>query len=375
MKFLHTADLQIGMKAVQVAEAGERVREERLHALERVVRAARDHHVEFILVAGDVFEDNGVDRIWVQRTADILAGFGGTVYLIPGNHDPLGPGSVWDHPAWKSGRGIQILREEVPVEISAGLLFPCPTREKHSTKNPTAWITGSRGSGIRVGVAHGTVEGVNQDEPDYPIPRNAAEQAGLDYLALGHWHSTTVYKEQDGAERLAYSGTHETTKFGERDSGNVLIVGIPGPGGRPTVTPLRTGSLNWQVLEEKIHLASDLTRVRENIEAIGNPASTLISIHLSGLLSAETRGEMERVREILSSRFLFHRLDTTHLRPSPGDDSWLINLPPGIIRETASRLRALADPSFNSERTAGATPEVASRALLELYALIEEVHR
>jgi type I restriction enzyme R subunit len=48
------------------------------------------------------YKHNGVDRVLVQKVADILAGFGGMVYVIPGNHDPLVPGSVWEHPAWKS---------------------------------------------------------------------------------------------------------------------------------------------------------------------------------------------------------------------------------------------------------------------------------
>ena len=53
--------------------------------------------------------------------------------------------------------------------------------------------TGSTADGsgaIAVGLAHGTVEGVPQDPPEFPIARDAAARAGLDYLALGHWHST-----------------------------------------------------------------------------------------------------------------------------------------------------------------------------------------
>jgi DNA repair exonuclease SbcCD nuclease subunit len=60
-----------------------------------------------------------------------------------------------------------------------------------------------------MGVAHGTVEGVRQDEPDYPISRGAPERAGLDYLALGHWHSTATHPGPDGVLRMAYSGTDE----------------------------------------------------------------------------------------------------------------------------------------------------------------------
>jgi len=63
MKFLHTADWQIGMKAAALGDAGARVREERLAAGRRVVEAAKSHHVDFVLVAGDLFEDNAVDRV------------------------------------------------------------------------------------------------------------------------------------------------------------------------------------------------------------------------------------------------------------------------------------------------------------------------
>ena len=91
MKFLHTADWQIGMRAAHVGAAGARVREERLTAARRVIDAARSAGVEFIVVCGDTFEDNGVDRVLVQKAADILAGFDGPVYVIPGNHDPLVP--------------------------------------------------------------------------------------------------------------------------------------------------------------------------------------------------------------------------------------------------------------------------------------------
>jgi DNA repair exonuclease SbcCD nuclease subunit len=94
MRFLHTADWQIGMKAAVLGDAGARVREERLAAGRRVVETAKSHDVDFLLVAGDLFEDNAVDRVLVQKVADILNSFGGPVFVIPGNHDPLVPGSV-----------------------------------------------------------------------------------------------------------------------------------------------------------------------------------------------------------------------------------------------------------------------------------------
>jgi len=366
MKFLHTADWQIGMKAQSVGEAGARVREERIAAGKRVVEAAHTNGAEFIVVAGDVFEDNAVDRVLVQRVADILGRFNGPVFIIPGNHDPLTPGSVWEHPVWKSSANVRVLREAAPVELRGAVLFPCPAREKHSGADPTAWIPSDREDGIRIGLAHGTVEGIRQDEPDYPIPRDAVKRSGLDYMALGHWHSYATYPGSDSEPAMAYSGTHETTKFGERDSGNVLIVEIASPGAPPMITPIRTGKLVWKSIDKEARERGDLGRSREEIEAMGNAGETLVDVRLAGLLMAEERPEIDRIQQILASRFLAGRLDVSRLRPSPGDDNWLSALPSGIIREAANRLRATADGP-------GVPSETASRALMELYAIAGEV--
>ncbi len=375
MKFIHTADWQLGMKAVHVGEAAARVREERLAAARRVIKAAHDHGADFVLIAGDTFEDNGVERALIQKVADILGGSPVPVYLIPGNHDPLTPGSVWEHPAWKTMEHVHVLREEKSVEIPGGILYPCPVKDKRSRKDPTAWIPSANTGAIRIGLAHGTVEGVPQPEPDHPIPRDAASRAGLDYLALGHWHSTAIYPLPDGSVRMAYCGTHEATSFGERDSGNVLVVEIAGPGVPPLVTPVRTGGLSWMVIEKDIRQPGDLQRVRQDIESQNNPGSTLVELRLKGLLAASERDEMARIEEILASRFLFHRVDSSGLRPSPEDTSWLASLPPGILQNVAARLQDLADPGYSGGRPEGASPEVASRALIELYALMTEEPR
>jgi DNA repair exonuclease SbcCD nuclease subunit len=363
MRFLHTADWQIGMRATALGRAGARVREERLVAGQRVVEAAKNSQVDFILIAGDLFEHNAVDRVLVQKVADILGSLGGPVLIIPGNHDPLTRGSVWEHPAWKASANVRVLREEGPIEVPGGIVYPCPVLERHSGRNPTAWIPAERTGAIRVGLAHGTVEGVRQDEPDYPIPRDAAERTGLDYLALGHWHSSTIYASADGVPRLAYSGTHETTRFGERESGQVLIVEIPGAGAPPAIATVRTGGIEWITLAAELGEAGDLARLRERLEGMGNSEVTLIEVVLSGFLMAQERAELDHMEQILESRFLWGRLDASRLRPSPADDSWIEKLPPGIIRDAAIRLR---NPQHVS-------PEVAARALMELYAMAGEV--
>lgn len=77
---------------------------------------------------------------------------------------------------------------------------------------------------------------------------------------------------------------------------------------------------------------------------------------------------MTRLNEILESRFLFSQLDSLGLHPAPKDSNWVDELPPGVLREAASRLLKLSntDPDKLPE---GVTPEIATQALFELYSL------
>ena len=372
MRFLHTADWQIGMKAAHVGGAGDRVRAERLHAAERVVELAIRHNAEFMVVAGDTFEDNAVDRLLVQRVAEILGKFPRNVYLLSGNHDPLGPGSVWDHPVWRRHPRIVIPQTTEPIPLPGGVLFPAPLKEKYSTHDPTAHIDARECTEITIGLAHGTVQGNEHDVVDYPIPRNAATRAGLDYLAIGHWHSFASFPGSDGAARLVYSGTHETTKFGERDSGNALLVEIAERGAAPILTPLKTGGFTWRVLEPTIRETADLTTICEQLEAVPEPQKCLFDIRLFGVLAPTGQQELERL-QALQGKFCYARIELANLLPSPQDAAWLDELPAGILRQTAEELRRYTEPA--AVRPVGVTAEVATAALVDLYRYWRETQR
>jgi hypothetical protein len=155
MRFIHTADWQIGMAAAHVGEAAGRVRQARVDSARRVLEVAREHSAEFIILAGDTFEHNGLSRASVAEIVQILAAAHCPIFLIPGNHDPLQPGCVWDHPAWAAATNVNILREPKPMAVVGGVLFPCPIMRKRSDHDPTAWIPNETSGGIRVGIAHG----------------------------------------------------------------------------------------------------------------------------------------------------------------------------------------------------------------------------
>ena len=130
--------------------------------------------------------------------------------------------------------------------------------------------------------------------------------------------------------------------------------------------------MQWKVIEESLTDIGDARPVREEIESLQDADKTLVDLRISGILHHQDQPELKRIEELVAARFLYGRLDTSNLAPSPSDESWLDAVPGGIMQSVARRLQDLTDPSVMSDRPDGATPEVATRALLELYRLVQE---
>jgi len=309
MRILQTGDWHIGIGAVHVGEAADRVRQWRLDTARRIIEIGRQERADVVLLAGDVFEDNGVSRVDVQRVVDILSQSDAPIYVIPGNHDPLVPGSVWEHPAWDRSTLVTVVRENSAIDVPGGRLYACPIHEKESLADPTAWIDAREEQGICVGLAHGSLVGV-VDDPDFPIPADAPERLGLDYLALGHWHRTTAVEVAEQS-RIGYSGTHEPTKFGDwsqgfdeiqRQRGYAWIVDIESRGAVPSIRSISTAGLSWRRVVYRIESADDIDRLRAGLESLDGDV-TLLELKLEGVYRPESIDDLAAISDLVAARF------------------------------------------------------------------------
>ncbi len=96
IRFLHTSDWQLGMTRHFFTEGTqERFSQARFDAIRTMGRVAKDENCQFMLVSGDAFESNQVDRKTVARALEALKEVPVPVFILPGNHDPLNAASVY----------------------------------------------------------------------------------------------------------------------------------------------------------------------------------------------------------------------------------------------------------------------------------------
>lgn len=314
-RFIHTADWQLGMQASHVADAAEKVRQERLRTARRIIDFAREREVAFILVAGDLFESNGVGNDLVYRALHILEEAAPIpVYILPGNHDYLNPSSVYERePFAHLPSHITVFRSRDPYYVLDGqvALLPAPLTRKHSEHDPTDQFPSTHEASIRIGVAHGSPRIPNKYQPDdHPIALNAAEKAGLDYLALGHWHS---WFQPD--ERTVMPGTPEPSGFNE-ESGYIALVELD-RGFPPVVERIHVGGLRW--IERRETVGEDTRFLRARVEEWGrqleSPENTLLRLIIDGYASPEVYMLLDDLAQWMSANFLFSEIDTSQVRP------------------------------------------------------------
>ena len=104
LKILHTADWHLGRRFPSLSEQDEvKLTRARIEAVDRLLGLAESFSVNAVLCAGDLFDEPTPAETWWRGLLRLFERRNWTdrpVFLLPGNHDPLEPNSVWDasHP-------------------------------------------------------------------------------------------------------------------------------------------------------------------------------------------------------------------------------------------------------------------------------------
>ncbi len=253
VRFLHTADWQLGHWPGQIRdeERAKTLYDARFEAVRRLARLAHEHGVDFVLVAGDVFDDAAVDHEVMERLVALLGAFAPIpVYLIPGNHDPVAAHLYQDR-RFREARpeNVQVFLEPGVHRIHPAVaLAVAPVLQKQHTRPPLKAFRPEdfpADAPYRIALAHGTLRELVDPTQllELPISVEEAEALGLHYLALGHFHGW----RQLGV--AVYPGTPEATGFDEREPGFAALVALRNPETAPEVQRVQVGRFSWRTEE------------------------------------------------------------------------------------------------------------------------------
>ena len=132
------------------------------------MRLAAESGAEFVVVAGDVFEDNQLDPRVVSTSLEAMRAIGIPVYLLPGNHDPLDASSVYTSDLFTAEcpANVTVLDRAGTHEVRPGLqIVAAPWRSKRPTTDLVAEVLADLPADgtIRILVAHGGVDILDPD--------------------------------------------------------------------------------------------------------------------------------------------------------------------------------------------------------------------
>lgn len=360
MKFIATADWQLGMQAHYLSdEARARFRQARFDAVRRIGELADQHGAEFVVVGGDVFETNQLERSVVAKTCEALRSIPVPVVLLPGNHDPLDSASIYDSPDFLrlQPEHVHVVRSSEPFEVVDGVEI---VGAHWTSKAPGRDLVAEACASLqppeegrhRIILGHGAVSTLDPDRDNLNtigVPSLAEKlDAGIaDFVVLGDKHSTTAV-----TDRIWYPGSPEVTHRREVDPGNVLLVTIEDD---VTVEPLRTGVWRFVTLEARVDEDSDVEQLRATLDAMPDKALTALWLKLEGTISTSTHTKLEQA--IDDARDVFARIDHwerhTDLAIVPDDSDFSDLALSGYAQQALDDLLEQADASEDAVAALG----------------------
>ncbi len=377
-RFVHTADWQLGMTRHFLSpEAQSRFTAARIDAVRSIGALADAEGCAHVLVCGDVFETNHVERQVVVRTLDAMAATPDvTFHLLPGNHDPLDASSVFRSRTFTTHQpaNVVVLDSPGPHTIEPGVeLVAAPWVNKRPLADLVAQAvaTPTTPGTLRIAVGHGAVDELSPNSTNPALISvghlEAAIDAGaLHYVALGDRHSTT---DVGRTGRIRYAGAPEPTDFIEVDAGNALVVDVTAD--TIDVTAHRIGTWSFLAAELEVTGAADLAQITALLGPLPDKARTIVKLALVGHLSLAETAQLEELLD--HHRDLLAALETWEYRNDlvvlpDADDLTCLDLS-GFARDALLELRDLAVQSGGT--TGGGSPEqvVARDALGLLYRL------
>lgn len=262
MKFIHAADIHLdspltGLSAYADAPT-ELLRTATRDAFSNLVSEAIDEQVDFMVIAGDLYDGNWKDYntgVFFSCEMGRLYAAGIPVFVIYGNHDAesemtrrltLPPNVV----AFGSNRPHTHRLEALKVALHGQSFKQAATTDNLAAGYPaplTGWLN--------IGVLHTALEGYAAHAIYAPCALAELVAKGYDYWALGHVHEYALLHTDPW---VVFPGNLQGRHIRECGARGAVMVSVE-DGRITTVERLYTDVLRWQRLEVDVGAAADLS--------------------------------------------------------------------------------------------------------------------
>ncbi len=201
-KFIHTADIHLdsplrGLEAHEGAPV-EEIRSATRRAFTRMVDLALQEPVDFILIAGDIFDGDWKDYntgLFFSREMGRLGQAGIKVFMVAGNHDATS--SI----ARTLSLPVNVVRfsaktcESVALPELKVIVHGRSYQTAAVTENLAAEYPHFKSGHFNIGLLHTSLTGRDGHASYAPCSRGDLTSKGYDYWALGHVHAREVVAE------------------------------------------------------------------------------------------------------------------------------------------------------------------------------------
>jgi len=357
LRLLHTSDVHLGARHTDLGERAAILRERQFAAFKATVDLAIVESVDLFLIAGDLFDSNTQPRRSVERVAAELGRVARAsirTVVIPGTHDVYDGASIYRSydlaaMARAGGDWITVLTPDQPSVVFPSIDAVVHGRVFDTKRAPRSPLYGldvsvDKRATWKIGMVHGSLLIPGKTDGDEVVfTEDEVARSGLDYLALGHWHS--AIEGRAGSVTYAYSGAPEPVALDQDGAGHVLLVTLDDRGGRRRVSiePRRVGQTRTEALDldvGRIHSQPDL------IDQLGqrSDSNLALSVRLTGLYPDDLDLDLDEVERALSPSFLRFRLRDLSIPNVPDEP-----LPPpdtvlgAFVRGIEAKMAALED--------------------------------
>ena len=279
---------------------------------------AASQRVDAVILAGDIFDSDKIAIADIRFFMDAVNSIRPIpVFFLPGTwtHDSVYQKAIFRSHQFLDGKpeNLYVFSHEVPetFRVASGELAIHGRAVLPETDNPLDGIGHDPQAAFNVGILHTAIAlpQIPLEAGSCALKRDHLEACGLDYLALGHWHSFRRYYE-DAKTLVQYSGSPETLSF-EEDSGYVALVTLGGAS--PHIEKRRVGHYSWNELSLSWQDVGSAEALKKQLASLASP-QTILKVVITGSISDKQLVDWNRVMEEMASQFAYLRFDTSQVK-------------------------------------------------------------